>query len=174
MGNGAWVIGGSVQTALWNATTVTGLTYNGEGATIAFNPTNATTYTIVPGTSTITNAVTILARGTSNTRINMSSGTINNLTINGPNSIQLGGSYTVPVGVINGLANDPVMLESSAIGTARSFTTSTGVTGRYVVIRDISKSGAGTFVVGPAIDLGNNTNVTINKGLPQATYAMGM
>jgi hypothetical protein len=174
MGNGAWTIGGSTTAALWDTTTTTNLTYNAEGATITFNPSTIAAYTISTGNLAITNAITILAMGSNSARISMTgTGALSSLTVTGQNRIFLNGNSVINSGNFDGTPTANILISSSAPGTARTITASGSITGKYVVVQDMTKAGAGTIVFLPGVDLGNNTDITLNPRTPRAQYRLG-
>jgi hypothetical protein len=175
MGNGTWTLGGSTTVALLNTGTVTGFTYNAEGATIIFNPSDAVGYTINNGSWNITNPVTILAAGAAAARITFTNSATawENVTVLGPNRLYLAGGLVFTTLVLNGEPTGPILIATSTVGTARALAVGSTVTGSYVVLHEINKSGAGTIVLKPAYQI-SSTAATANVRTPAAATSVGI
>lgn len=167
MGSGLWTVSG-IGT-VWNATTVTGLTFNKDTANILLSNTLTSTVSFASGPLTY-NKLTI-GGGASTSTVNInssttsSSGSFSELasTRTGSYTVQLGNSSTAVIGTwsITGSIGNAVTIASNSAGARRTFTLTNVTSGiNYLDVRDIGELSGNKFYVGPnSINSGNNSNV---------------
>lgn len=177
-GGGTWVITGVGTATLWSMGSVSNCTIIPDASTLTFNVATAGNNIINAGLKLdLMVRINPIPTGV-NARIQLSGGGGTGgyavLIVFGPNFIQLPGSTVIDQGYFIGEPDGGIALESSTIGTNRSFTTSIGVRGRYVSVRDINKSGAGEMSFTPGLNLGNNSNILFRPKTARAQYSMGI
>lgn len=165
LGNGTWNLNGTTNTnTAWNLATVTGLTFNANSSTIAINSSNTQSVTFSGGGQTYNNLTINNGRG----GVNFSGlGNIfATLTINAPCSLILPASITQtitnlvlssqtssnPIGIF---CASPTLSNVGTISSANSPTLS------WVVVRNMTFTGGGTFTAINSFDLGTNSGITI-------------
>lgn len=168
MGDGTWTCtAGASATTVWDATTTTNLTFNKNAANIVFSATPAANRQFIGGGLTYNNLTVTNGTAASGSRLFSftTAATFNNLTFTNCRYILMQAATTITVS--GTLSYD---------GASTSFgvlTTNTGVAGtisvanantlNYLVIGNITKSGAGSITANDSYDMGNNTSVTINN-----------
>ncbi len=73
----------------------------------------------------------------------------------------------------NGTCSNPVVMQSTTLGTAATISSSSNITVSSVQMRDITAIGGGTFIANGSINLGNNNGWTFNASPSLNLYWVG-
>lgn len=166
LGDGTWTL--SASGANWTQTTVTGLTFNANGSTIAFTSTTLNTKTFAGGGQTY-NIVTVSAvSGASMGRLTvLGANTYASLIVGAGMAVQIPASVTQTIAALTftGTPTKPVAIASSSLGTAGTISVASGsVTMDYAMfLRDVAFTGGATFVATNSYDWGVVSGITITQ-----------
>lgn len=166
LGNGIWTFTGtSFNTAIWNLSIVTNLTFNANSSILDFtgNITGAG-----GGGSMFTGGgltySTVRVSGQTGVTIFTMTGTntFSVLTIAGRNRLILSSNQTVSTLNLNGSPSAVVLVASNSFGLLTRTLTVTTLNANWAAFSDIIMSGSG-LVANNSFDLGNNSGFTINS-----------
>ena len=179
MGSGLWTITGTGT--VWQASTVTGLTFNKDTANIVLS--NSTTSSVSFASGSLTYNKLTIGGGSGigtviiNNTVGSSSGSFSELasTRTAAFNLQLGNSSTAVIGTwsVTGTPGNVVTVNSPTTGSRCSFTLTNITSGiDYLAVQDIRELSNNKFYVGAnSTDNGNNINVYFTA--PPTTTATG-
>jgi len=163
LGDGTWTLT-TTNITPWDCATVTNLTFNANASTIVFAGTTASARTMQKGTSgTVAyNAVSVGANSSGGAFIISGTAPFASFSATAPAFIAFGNSMTFTnAPTLTGSSSAIFGFVSSAGGTARTITLTSGnFSCSWCGVRDITFSG-GTNAATDSFNLGNNTNITI-------------
>lgn len=171
LGNGNWTLTGTG--AVWDMTTVTGLTFSANSSVLIFNATSTSSRSFVGGG--LTYATVTVGANTAQGLFQISSAnTIATLTATAPNSITFASGLTTTITNAFNLAGSSgsifYLLSSSNITAATVSIASGSPTVSWAAIRLLACTGGATFTASNSLDAGRNSGITIT---PPATGGGG-
>lgn len=170
LGNGTWTL--SNNSATWSMSTVTGLTLNANGSTIAFTSTTPSgTRDLQTGGLTFNN-VTVTGYNDGDLFSTSGAGTIASLTLGASVNWNIPQGTTITVTNLSalGTAQRPIGMQSSSIATATIAVTTAAI--NHAAIRFITFTGSP--IAHNSFDLGTNSGVTIIPPGIRPGFALGM
>src|SRR3989344_2351624 len=164
MGSGIWAVSGTGT--VWDATTITGLTFNSDTSTTTVSNVSATAKTFIGGGLTYNNAsfsgdnITVTGSNTFNTL------GLNNAGLSNGLKLTSGTTQTVSGFISNGSSGSITLLSATPSGIATLSKSSGTVSVDYISIASSTATGGATWNVGAnSTDVGNNTGWTFAGSL---------
>lgn len=161
MGDGTWTL--SDNATIWNLATVTNLTFNANGSTLAFTGTGGTTSRRFTGGGRTYNVVTVA----SGTAAFLASGanTIATLTIAAGNRVAFPSGTTTTITTLTGISGSgstpTLFYGDNPTNGAATISSANNFTLDYGGMSGMTFSGGGTFAANNSYDFGGNTGITI-------------
>lgn len=166
LGNGTWTFTStaSASNVLWTMVTTTNLTFNANSSVLDFTGVGSTAgQRQFQGGGLTYATVRVGAQGNGASFQLGQVNTFANLTVTGPNILELNSNQTVTTLAINGTASGPVLVRTASDGVARTISVASNApTINYAALRDITGAGGASFVANNSFDLGHNSGITIN------------
>jgi hypothetical protein len=164
MGSGTWTATGVAGT-VWDKSSSSGFTFNANTSTILLSAVPTGARTLILGSSTTYNNITVTNAAQSPLNIDLSAttaATIANLTLTNVLQVRLSSAvnYTISGALTyNGNSTKQGILYST--GLAVTLTVANATVLDYIAIQSVTKAGAGSITVTNGFDAGGNTGVTI-------------
>lgn len=164
MGSGTFTItNGTGQ--VWSQNGATNLTFDAGTSTILFSATATGSRSLLFGTFTNYN-VTVSNPVVNSWPISLTNGgspTFNNLTLTNVQNFSWSSATTITVSGIfsfSGTSSKPGILSANGISGTLSLANATVLS--WLVVQNITRSGAGALTVNNAVDAGGNSSITLN------------
>lgn len=164
LGNGVWTLSATATGTVWNAGTVTSLTFNANSSNITLSGAVAagSARTFAGGGLTYS---TITISGSGYTTFTGGAFTITTLSISSGNTVSFptGGTTTITNAFTwTGTAASPIDLISNGINTTATISVGSGAPAvNWAGLRDLTFSGGATFTAVNSFDFGHNSGITI-------------
>jgi hypothetical protein len=165
MGDGLWTITATTGT-VWSMGTVTGLTFNKDGANIVASATAISSRVFAFGAAMTYNNFTVTNASYNANHILSSGGVFTNFTLTNvggfqPGTLTINGALTVS----GQSATAPIFFGSPSVAQTITFGASATMTLNYLLVGLITKAGAlaTNMIANNSYDGGSNTLVTINN-----------
>jgi hypothetical protein len=166
MGTGTWTFTGTGT--LYDGTSFT--TSSSPGCTVQVTDTSATSKTLDSYASGTAGNTSLQITGTGTGGVFLAGGSYSSLTVAAGSVVSFPGSggFTAGSFAFNGVFGNGITVKSASAGFKTTLTKTGGGAAYmdYCSIKDINGSPASTFIARASTDLGNNSNITFFKALP--------
>jgi hypothetical protein len=168
LGDGIWDLTSATAGTIWNAATVTGLTFNANGSTIRFS-TNSTGIRNFSGGGLTYNILDISANTSLGCVVILGSNTFATISMTAPTILGIGNGLTQTItNAFNWDGNSTNKISVIANGLATISTASGTPLLDWGYIRGVACTGGATFSATNTVDLGSNTGISISAPTPAA------
>ena len=172
MGSGTFTLSGANST-VWDATTITGLTFNCGTSTILLQTTATATRTLALNTLTY-NTITFNNTGGAGFQISFTgNSTIANLNLGNCRNVNMpAGPVTITGQLTNAnVSGSPGLFGGSNAANDIELSLANANTVDWLALWNIVVTGAGSLTANSSFNLGGLTNVTVNQ--PRSAYVIG-